>query len=471
MQTVFYAWQSDTARKLNHYFIEDALKGAVERIRKDKSLEVEPVMDRDTAGVAGAPDIGKTIFGKIAKAWVFVADVTIVNDEKYPRRTPNPNVLVELGYALSALSYDRILLVMNTAYGGPELLPFDVRMKRTVQYHIAEGDADRNKKRKELEDALEFRLREIFDSVGVGVSAPSPIEIAIKAVEDGKPNSLAKVRTALDSIIANLLEIEKKQPKDSVSDDVLVESLGQTVSNVADFGRLCNALAGMDLEPPVHEVYKWMRVLMEQIFRDYFRNDHRMVGHNYWWFLGHEMFLMFVSALLENRRYSTLANCLAEPYVIKTIPQQLDAIPYAYFSGEITLFTERNRRLGTNRLSLQHDIEMQRHTESALSRIASWENMLEADLFLRLRDVFPPVEENQRPIWYVAPGEFHFRHMPEFLLEAYSRTVAKDLAVGLGAASVDELRDRLVQIQGNGGRVGRDWRLLYGVDAKKIGTM
>jgi hypothetical protein len=49
-----------------------------------------------------------------------VADVTFIGTcgEK---RIPNPNVMIELGYALRAVSSSRVILLMNTAFGGPVL--------------------------------------------------------------------------------------------------------------------------------------------------------------------------------------------------------------------------------------------------------------------------------------------------------------------------------------------------------------
>lgn len=51
---IFYSWQSDLASKTNRYFILDTLKKAVKTLGKDDDLEVEPVIDRDTQGVAGS---------------------------------------------------------------------------------------------------------------------------------------------------------------------------------------------------------------------------------------------------------------------------------------------------------------------------------------------------------------------------------------------------------------------------------
>lgn len=135
---IFYSWQSDSPNPTNRAAIQDALELAAKALRDDDSVVVEPVIDRDTQGVAGCPDIGQTIFGKIEKAAVVVCDVTIVTPPGQ-EPSPNPNVLLELGYALHAVGHGRVILLMNTAYGGPEGLPFDLRSKRIMGYPAPEG--------------------------------------------------------------------------------------------------------------------------------------------------------------------------------------------------------------------------------------------------------------------------------------------------------------------------------------------
>src|SRR5581483_9102600 len=125
---VFYSWQSDLPNSCNRRLIGNALEGAAAAIATDASVAVEPVIDRDTQGVPGSPDIAATIFSKIIVADVFVADVSIVVRDRN-RATPNPNVLIELGYALKALGHERIVLVFNKAYGKIEELPFDLRAR------------------------------------------------------------------------------------------------------------------------------------------------------------------------------------------------------------------------------------------------------------------------------------------------------------------------------------------------------
>jgi hypothetical protein len=102
-------------------------------------------------------------------------------DPKAKKPAPNPNVLLELGYAIKALGWERIVLVMNTEFGEPTVLPFDLRSRRITTYKVAE-DADekapaRNSLKKTLVAALKLihdgqniqsRRLVVTDSTGVG---------------------------------------------------------------------------------------------------------------------------------------------------------------------------------------------------------------------------------------------------------------------------------------------------------------
>lgn len=162
--TVFYSWQSDLPNATNRGFIHTALEAAAKTLREDGSVQVEPVVDRDTAGVPGSPDISSTILGKIDQARVFLCDVSIINQgaKEGARLTPNPNVLLELGYALKALGQHRIIMVMNTAFGTIEQLPFDLRLKRVLTYTAPPESAERGEARKKLQGVLEYCLRDIL---------------------------------------------------------------------------------------------------------------------------------------------------------------------------------------------------------------------------------------------------------------------------------------------------------------------
>lgn len=155
---VFWSWQSDSDPATNRNLIEDALKRALKAVRRE-SAGIEPVLDRDTTGLSGSPDISDSIFAKIASADILVADVTIINPHA-KKPTSNPNVLIELGFAAATLGWDRIILVQNTAHGSPPKLPFDLRGRRVVPYQCASGSSDRAQAKTNLQGRLTSALRD-----------------------------------------------------------------------------------------------------------------------------------------------------------------------------------------------------------------------------------------------------------------------------------------------------------------------
>jgi hypothetical protein len=110
----------------------------LEKANTSATIEEAIRYDSDTTGAAGSPDIAATIFEKVSLCEVAVFDVTPISFlEGPPRKSiPNPNVMIELGYAAHAIGWERIVTVMNTAFGGkPEELPFDVRSRRFPQIY------------------------------------------------------------------------------------------------------------------------------------------------------------------------------------------------------------------------------------------------------------------------------------------------------------------------------------------------
>lgn len=159
--SVFYSWQSDLPGKFNRSFIEKELNDAALSLSQDEDFSMTVLIDRNTDGLPGSPSIAHSISDKIARCDLFVCDVSIINSGNEERPTPNPNVLFELGYASAVLGWNRIVLVKNYAYGGPELLPFDLRGRTVCGYYLDE-QSDKPAKRAELEKNLLKIFREVF---------------------------------------------------------------------------------------------------------------------------------------------------------------------------------------------------------------------------------------------------------------------------------------------------------------------
>lgn len=181
--TVFFSWQADTPTREGRNFIERALNQALKRLKSDANIE-DAVrggleLDKDTKGVGGQPAIVDTIFKKIDQAAVFVPDLTFVGKRLDGRPTPNPNVLIEYGWALKSLSNNRIVPVMNTAHGKPdrEAMPFNMRHLRFPITYDLSNTADDEMRKGELEKLakdFEHHLRIIFDSAEFRDSLPKP---------------------------------------------------------------------------------------------------------------------------------------------------------------------------------------------------------------------------------------------------------------------------------------------------------
>jgi hypothetical protein len=164
--TIFYSWQSDLPNATNRAFIEQAIQKAIKAIKAEEDTILEPCLDRDTSGVPGTPDIASTIFRKIEDCQVFIGDVSIINPvTETGRKTPNPNVLIELAYAARGLTWDNVICVFNTAYGDMGDLPFDLRLRRMCIYTAAKGQEgkaeERNKLAAKLKDALVPILKQL----------------------------------------------------------------------------------------------------------------------------------------------------------------------------------------------------------------------------------------------------------------------------------------------------------------------
>ncbi|WP_434289898.1 hypothetical protein [Celeribacter sp. SCSIO 80788] len=163
-ETVFWSWQADLDPKVNRSFIRFALDTARGRAQEKLQLE-EPErtisLDHDTKSAQGMADIAGTIFEQVSKAAIFVADVTPVATSEAGKAIPNPNVMIELGYAMRALGPERIIAVLNVGFGtGPEALPFDIRQRRILTYNLPpeKDSAARNKARAKLTDDLASAL-------------------------------------------------------------------------------------------------------------------------------------------------------------------------------------------------------------------------------------------------------------------------------------------------------------------------
>ncbi|MBN1908423.1 MAG: hypothetical protein JW818_01675 [Pirellulales bacterium] len=166
---VFYSWQDDQPNETCRYFIRGAAQKAVHRIASESIVQESPRLDHDTKGQSGIPGIADTIFSKIEKAAVFLGDVTFVGKTKVLTGTvkekmlPNPNVLVELGYAARSIGWERIVCVFNDFYGSIDDQIFNLKHRRNpICYRLG---PDEKNSIVQQRDCLSARIEEAIRSV------------------------------------------------------------------------------------------------------------------------------------------------------------------------------------------------------------------------------------------------------------------------------------------------------------------
>lgn len=154
---IFFSWQSDSPNKTNRSFIEKSIQKAISNVNKKLNLCLE--LDKDTINRAGSPDIVNTILNKIENSFIFIADISLVIQDEH-KKSPNPNVLYELGYAHGIFSEENIIMIFNCNSGDIADLPFDLKNKRIMKYNCSEDMSEETKK--ENKDLLIKQIEKQF---------------------------------------------------------------------------------------------------------------------------------------------------------------------------------------------------------------------------------------------------------------------------------------------------------------------
>ena len=208
--TIFYSWQSDLPGSETRNIIQDNIKDAVRLLRDTVDIEA----DRDTKGEFGSPDIAQTIFSKIDDCNIFVADVSAVcryeatdkDGNKKVKYMPNPNVMLELGYATHVVGWDNVICVLNADYGAPEDMPFDIASRRLTPFSLKDGKSKGEIKRyikgviqDTVENILENgkRVKTGFSDLRLGCYDDGSISNMLHPIEVSNSVSFVKHKTQI----------------------------------------------------------------------------------------------------------------------------------------------------------------------------------------------------------------------------------------------------------------------------------
>lgn len=133
---VFYSWMSDRPDNQNRKYIRKNLEKDAKKLEKEFGITIH--VDSDSRGEDGSKPIEENVLKKIASCDLFVGDITPVFP-RFPlfgknKLIVNPNVMYELGFAVSTLGWNRCIMVWNSKYGNLSYAPFDIRNHTTIPY-------------------------------------------------------------------------------------------------------------------------------------------------------------------------------------------------------------------------------------------------------------------------------------------------------------------------------------------------
>jgi hypothetical protein len=221
-EKLFYSWQHDSAAKTNKDLIRRALDAAVKLVTSGSPSDLDIVetergdlhVDQDTQDLPGNPEIASSILRKIEKSSMFVGDLTLVGEisqhGKPKKKTPNPNVLLELGYAARHIGWDRMILVMNTHYGDRDEQIFDIKHRRfPIGYEAKPGSDTASTERElaeKLADAIRARRKSDHEHVDDLLASLGPAGIDVILRFGGGPTfTIGKPKT-MGNVVAGLPE-------------------------------------------------------------------------------------------------------------------------------------------------------------------------------------------------------------------------------------------------------------------------
>ncbi len=235
-RTVFYSWQSDLPSRSNRTLIQEALENALARLAAEWGPHLEASVDRDTFQVPGAPNIAEVIYAKIERATAFVCDVSMVTMREERRPSPNPNVLLELGYAMRALGDKRLVLAINEHFGGMENLPFDLRPKRILRY-TADPQADGPQlaaTKRELTNDFVLALRQISEDAATGDFARKLVNIVNYILVYADESSERTIDPGRRDLIHQFQYYAGAMRHLAASDDAVARNILQPLEELAD---------------------------------------------------------------------------------------------------------------------------------------------------------------------------------------------------------------------------------------------
>lgn len=446
---IFYSWQSDILSKLNRALIESAIKKAVSNISDSTEPKLSIEIDQDARDKSGSPDLASELFRKIRNADIFIGDVSIVGQigrKDKPRHVPNPNVMIEHGYALSKHGQERVLAICNSWHGTPEDLPFDIRHRRVIQYRATSREKNLEQIQENLSGQIERELRPIIATITTQQTEEGSFSKLLdklqKYIDSGASGYESTLRQFWKGYFESITSIsEKHHDKPAVYENFIgaIEKCSESQKKLYE---IFSRIAELDRVE--------MGLLIVKQFGSFVENfSLRKTGSSYrtdydvFKFIGYETIVALISFFLKYQKWDSLRLLMRETYVVRGSGNAAGMFGLEDASEYIESFDigANNPKLSSGSLHGDY-LRLRYSTGQPLAELLSASEFRAGDLLIYFWNFFVDGRgENYR--WTPWSSKWVSDEYPIFLIEATVRRKAQPLSDLLGSIRVEELGERL----------------------------
>jgi uncharacterized protein YkvS len=236
--------------------------------------------------------------------------------------------------------------------------------------------------------------------------------------------------------------------------DEFIDGLRQTQEQIAQFSKIVEMIAIMsDLEAAV-EVVRWFGNVFERFNHPRgFSGSFRTSDHDYFKFLGHEMFVTFIAFLLREQRWSILEAILDEPIPLRYMYSSdgPGSVTWVYGSTYLpSLIDESTKR---QRMSLHADFLKERHTTGGLEAVLPIEEFVAADFLLFLLGETRKSDESGWSVGWRPWSVLYLKSTPYFLVSAERKKIAEQMVKVFKLNGTEELKKRILESAANVGQM------------------
>jgi len=353
-----------------------------------------------------------------------------LNKSLTDRPTPNPNVLVELGYALKHLGENRIILLFNSAYGAAHNLPFDLSQMARIEYNRKEGDRNKRKKTNELAIDLERSIKSILE----GHIKINLIDETVQAIDSGAPNRL-KLLENYTKVLYNNLDSSNSTLNETSPDyySDLLSTIEDTSPLINDFIKLAESISLSDDSDACEILVESFRNLADRC--SFPANTSGSWSDSQFWYfrvISKLLWTTFVASLLKRRRWELIKYAMDHNYRHQNAPfEELEGKLFAYIGCQ---------HVGLTSQALEMVLSNIYQSDSPVTI----DEYVAADFFLCLRGRV--IEEGKVSfLTWDAPSYLLMTKLPPFLDHIRSATNAQTIATLMNYSDVTRLREEYLK--------------------------